>query len=43
MEKKIINLKLSKGRVLSLKGYYYGDYHSTFHLSLYEDIIKTED
>lgn len=31
------------GRALSLKGYYDGDYHSTFHLSLYEEIIKTED
>jgi hypothetical protein len=31
------------GRILALRGYRGGDYHSTFHLNLYEDIIKTED
>lgn len=30
------------GRALALRGYR-GDYHSTFHLNLYEEIIKTED
>ena len=32
-----------EGRMLSLKGYYDGDYHNVFHLNLYEEIIKTED